>query len=563
MRKLLCCILATIMCVFGLTSCSNAQQSGGESNSTTDQQGNASIEFVTPELELEIGESVQAEVTTSRKNAPVFWSIRDENIASVNNKGVITALASGETVCYAQFSGETAMCLVIVKEQSAVPELSIVVPYDKNQVFLYPEKTLNLNAMVKLGDELVSDATLEYTVADAQIATVENGVVTAKGVGDTTVTITATSNGQTATTVVSVQVINTVKAVKEVTISGQKTTFAIGDKFFFGGKVDVVYTDNTKESDIDYYTVDISNYNTAKVGSYEIVVNVGDAQATYSVKVEKRQTLKLLMIGNSFSQDTVNWLPQIASSLGFQSQDIVIGNLVIGGCTLATHYANSQSNAAEYEFTYYQNGVWVNGSNGPKQTMEYGIRFTNWDFISLQQQSGNSGNPDSYNSDLTGLVKYVQSRATNTNMKLVWNMTWAYPSSSNWFGGLYSNSQANMYNAIVSTVQAKIVPNEEFRLISPAGTAIQNGRTSYIGDDYTGDDVNKLNEWNRDGAHLSVYEGRFMSSLTMFCTLTGYTPDEITYNPTNVDAKEAAVIRESVRNALANPFAVTNSQYTE
>lgn len=563
MRKLLCCILATIMCVFGLTSCSNAQQSGGESNSTTDQQGNASIEFVTPELELEIGESVQAEVTTSRKNAPVFWSIRDENIASVNNKGVITALASGETVCYAQFSGETAMCLVIVKEQSAVPELSIVVPYDKNQVFLYPEKTLNLNAMVKLGDELVSDATLEYTVADAQIATVENGVVTAKGVGDTTVTITATSNGQTATTVVSVQVINTVKAVKEVTISGQKTTFAIGDKFFFGGKVDVVYTDNTKESDIDYYTVDISNYNTAKVGSYEIVVNVGDAQATYSVKVEKRQTLKLLMIGNSFSQDTVNWLPQIASSLGFQSQDIVIGNLVIGGCTLATHYANSQSNAAEYEFTYYQNGVWVDGSKGPKQTMEYGIRFTNWDFISLQQQSGNSGNPDSYNSDLTGLVKYVQSRATNTNMKLVWNMTWAYPSSSNWFGGLYSNSQANMYNAIVSTVQAKIVPNEEFRLISPAGTAIQNGRTSYIGDDYTGDDVNKLNEWNRDGAHLSVYEGRFMSSLTMFCTLTGYTPDEITYNPTNVDAKEAAVIRESVRNALANPFAVTNSQYTE
>lgn len=563
MRKLLCCILATIMCVFGLTSCSNAQQSGGESNSTTDQQGNASIEFVTPELELEIGESVQAEVTTSRKNAPVFWSIRDENIASVNNKGVITALASGETVCYAQFSGETAMCLVIVKEQSAVPELSIVVPYDKNQVFLYPEKTLNLNEMVKLGDELVSDATLEYTVADAQIATVENGVVTAKGVGDTTVTITATSNGQTATTVVSVQVINTVKAVKEVTISGQKTTFAIGDKFFFGGKVDVVYTDNTKESDIDYYTVDISNYNTAKVGSYEIVVNVGDAQATYSVKVEKRQTLKLLMIGNSFSQDTVNWLPQIASSLGFQSQDIVIGNLVIGGCTLATHYANSQSNAAEYEFTYYQNGVWVDGSKGPKQTMEYGIRFTNWDFISLQQQSGNSGNPDSYNSDLTGLVKYVQSRATNTNMKLVWNMTWAYPSSSNWFGGLYSNSQANMYNAIVSTVQAKIVPNEEFRLISPAGTAIQNGRTSYIGDDYTGDDVNKLNEWNRDGAHLSVYEGRFMSSLTMFCTLTGYTPDEITYNPTNVDAKEAAVIRESVRNALANPFAVTNSQYTE
>ena len=148
-------------------------------------------------------------------------------------------------------------------------------------------------------------------------------------------------------------------------------------------------------------------------------------------------------------------------------------------------------------------------------------------------------------------------------MKLVWNMTWAYPSASSWFGGLYGNSQANMYNAIVSTVQEKIVPNEEFRLISPAGTAIQNGRTSYIGDDYTGDDEGTLNEWNRDGAHLSVYEGRFVSSLSMFCTLTGYMPSEINYLPPNIDNKEAAVIRESVTNALLTPFAVTNSQYTD
>ena len=104
--------------------------------------------------------------------------------------------------------------------------------------------------------------------------------------------------------------------------------------------------------------------------------------------------------------------------------------------------------------------------------------------------------------------------------------------------------------------------NPEFALISPAGTAIQNGRTSYIGDDYLGDSETTLNEWNRDGAHLSVYEGRFASSLSMFCTLTGYTPSEISYLPPNVDNKEGEVIRESVTNALANPFAVTNSKIT-
>ena len=104
------------------------------------------------------------------------------------------------------------MCLVIVKERSATPELSIVVPYEQNQVSLYVGKTLNLNAVVKLGDELLTDATMEYSVADPQIATVDNGVVSAQEVGDTTVTISASCNGRTATAVVSVQVINAVYA---------------------------------------------------------------------------------------------------------------------------------------------------------------------------------------------------------------------------------------------------------------------------------------------------------------------------------------------------------------
>ncbi len=557
MKKILSCILAIVVCMFGFTSCSNSQDSG---NSESNKTGNVSIEFVNPELELEVGESIKAEVTTSRKNAPVFWSIRDQSIASVSNNGVITALAVGETVCYAEFGGETAMCLIKVTERGAIPELSVTIPYYNNQVSLYVNGELNLQVGVKLGDGVAEGATLEYTVADPEVATVENGVLTGTAVGNTEITITATCNGQTATAVVSVQVINMAKAVKAITVSNPQKTFNLGDRFVFGGTVDVEYIDGTTESNVDYYNVNSSNLDVKKVGTYEIVVSVGDVQETYYVTVVKGTTLKLLMIGNSFSQDTVAWLPQIASTLGFTN--VVIGNLVIGGCTLAMHYANSQSNAAAYEFTYYQNNAWVNGAGDTLRTMEYGIRFADWDFISLQQQSGNSGNAASYNSDLDGLVKYVKSKALKSDVKLVWNMTWAYPGASDWYGGLYGNSQMNMYNAIVSTVQNKIVPNEEFRLISPAGTAIQNARTSYIGDSVgTGD--NTLDAWNRDGAHLTVYEGRFVSSLAMFCTLTGYTPDEITYLPPNVDNKEAAVIRESVKNALANPFAITNSRYTE
>ena len=564
MKKILSCILAAVMLAFGLTSCSIhsilGDFLGGDSqgaSSSTNHSTNT-IEFVNTEVVMEIGESVQLEVTTSKKNAPVFWSIRDAEIASVSDKGLITALAAGETVCYAEFGGQTAMCLVTVKEQSATPELSIVVPYYNSQVSMYAGSTLALNEVVKFGDEVVTDATVEYTVADAQIATVSNGTVNALAVGETTVTIVASYDGQVAEATVTVVVINTAKAIKAITVYAQRTAYTIGDKFVFDGFVDVEYTDGDTESKIDYYTVNTASFNSAKVGEYEITVSVGDVSYTYTVSVVKGTTLKILMIGNSFSQDTVMWMPGIAKSLGFT--DIEVGTLVIGGCTLATHYQNAMNNSAQYEFLYGDGESWTTSYN---YTMAQGLKATDWDFVCLQQQSGNSGNVASYNSDLTGLVDYVKATTLKKDkVKLVWNMTWAYPAGSNWFTGSYDNDTMKMYNSIVSAVQEKIVTNDNFCLISPAGTAIQNGRTSSVLEvNFTGADDATVNAWNRDGAHLSVYEGRFTSSLSMFCTVTGYTPDEITYNPTNVDAIEARVIREAVKNALANPFAVTDSRY--
>ena len=566
MKKFLSCILASVL-AFGLTSCSIFGGKGGEDSqsdlSSSIEETSGSISFVNSELNMEIGESVQAEVTTSKKNVYIFWSIRDKEIAKVDSKGVITALAAGETVCYAEFGGETAMCLIKVKEKSATPELSVSVPYYASKVSLYAGAELALNTIVKLGDESVTDATVEYEVADTQIATVSDGKVIGGAIGTTTVTITATYNGQTAVAEVSVEVLAEAQGVKALNVYNQQTSFTIGDKFAFGGIVDVEYADGTTETNIDYYTIDTSKYNASKVGTYEIAVSLGDVSYTYEVTVNKATTLKLLMIGNSFSQDTLEWIPQIAKSIGFT--DIVVGNLMIGGCTLETHYQNAQNNVAEYLFDYYKDGQWTRGTAATKTTLRSGLMFEDWDFVSLQQQSGNSGNVASYNSNLDGMVNYVKANTYKRDaIKLVWNMTWAYPTGSSWFGGAYDNDTMKMYNSITSAVQAKIVTNDNFCLISPAGTAIQNGRTSYIGDYYPGEGeefVHTKDEWNRDGAHLTEYEGRFTSALSMFCTVTGYTPDEISYVPANVDELEARVIRESVKNALANPFAITNSKF--
>ena len=47
--------------------------------------------------------------------------------------------------------------------------------------------------------------------------------------------------------------------------------------------------------------------------------------------------MKILAIGNSFSQDELRFLHGIAKSAG---QEVMTANLYIGGCSLETHIKN-------------------------------------------------------------------------------------------------------------------------------------------------------------------------------------------------------------------------------
>jgi hypothetical protein len=168
----------------------------------------------------------------------------------------------------------------------------------------------------------------------------------------------------------------------------------------------------------------------------------------------------------------------------------------------------------------------------------------------MQQVSGLSGVSDTYNENLTGLALYVKDNATNPNVKYAWHMTWAYAQNSTHEGFKnYNNSQREMYNAIVSCVQNNILPNENFDFIIPAGTAIQNARTSYVGDTLT-----------TDGYHLEDL-GKFIASLTYVLEITNWPLEDMDMNliPQKF-MPYIDVILESVTNALENPYEVTNSE---
>ena len=261
-------------------------------------------------------------------------------------------------------------------------------------------------------------------------------------------------------------------------------------------------------------------------------------------------SLKILAIGNSFSNDTTEFLYDIAQAEGLT--DIVIGRLYIGSCSLERHAGNAQSGKAEYDYYKNTTGKWVKTENA---TLLQGIQDEDWDIITLQQSSGKSGQPETYGENLKGLIAYVQEHKTNPNAKLVWHMTWAYQADSTHADfANYGGDQMTMYNAIINAVKEQVIPNENFVAVIPAGTAVQNARTSFFGDNMT-----------RDGYHLS-FIGRMVASYTWYAVLTGVVPETIhlekTINGMAVSEGMRSVIRESVANAIREPYAVIQSALT-
>ena len=285
------------------------------------------------------------------------------------------------------------------------------------------------------------------------------------------------------------------------------------------------------------------------------IANIGcvtEAQAPVDpVPPVQGKELSILFIGNSFSDDTETYVVDILLGLGYTN--INVGNLYIGGCSIDTHYDNITKNASAYDFrmrshngkkyTEYETGT----VGGEQRSIAYAIAYKDWDIISVQQASGESGIAGSYK-NLDALVSEVKKQATNSDVEIVFNMTWAYQGDSTHpqFPD-YDNNQITMYNAIVSAVQAKVGYT-----VVPNGTAIQNARTSLLGDTLT-----------RDGYHLDLKIGRFIAGLTFVAKVTGEDITDLEYRPGGINDLQFEIALESVLNALENPFEVTESEVTE
>ena len=126
--------------------------------------------------------------------------------------------------------------------------------------------------------------------------------------------------------------------------------------------------------------------------------------------------MKILSIGNSFSDDAQRYLSAIARSEGVEIETL---NLCIGGCHLKTHAEKIKS--GEKAYLYHYNG---DVDCGDLISFDDGILMRDWDVVTLQQVSVESFKEDSFYPYIHEVVAYVREKLPNA--KIYIHQTWAY-----------------------------------------------------------------------------------------------------------------------------------------
>ena len=269
---------------------------------------------------------------------------------------------------------------------------------------------------------------------------------------------------------------------------------------------------------------------------------------SYNETLAPTKTLRLLAVGNSFAIDALTHLCKVARDAGVEN--ITLGYLHVGGCTLDIHYTNMSGDIAAYTFgvSNAAGTKMENYNGGEKVTASFALSYADWDYITIQQGSHDSGLAATY-TPLGDVIEYI--RTFNTHAELLWHMTWAYQADSTHSGfANYNKDQVTMYNSIVAAVQSQVLTNTDIVGVIPSGTTIQNMRNTHLGDTLT-----------RDGYHLTTGIGRYAAALTYLVAVTGY--DLTEFVPTGLadDVKtHIPCITEAVMNAIANPYEVTPSE---
>ena len=192
----------------------------------------------------------------------------------------------------------------------------------------------------------------------------------------------------------------------------QKISIRVGEKFQLTPMYDseetaaIQFTWNAMDPTIASVTTGVNNIGIVEgktAGNSVVELISTDKKLAFYVDVEvtnEPSEMRILAIGNSFSEDAVeNYLYQLAREDG---HNIVIGNMYIGGASLALHWENASVNNPNYQLRKIdRNG---NMNRIDNMGIYQAIINENWDYISFQEVSQLSGLMEGYDEYLPQLI---------------------------------------------------------------------------------------------------------------------------------------------------------------
>ncbi|MFD0826380.1 Ig-like domain-containing protein [Neobacillus sp. M.A.Huq-85] len=221
--------------------------------------------------------SIQLNAEIKPKNATykgLTWSSSNTKVAAVDGKGKVTAVGKGTATITATTldGGYRATCAVTVTTAIHVTKVSM----NKTSTTLAVGATETLKATVAPMN--ATNKELKWSSSNAKVATVSSkGVVTAKGAGTATITVTSVDGSHKATCMVKV---NKVVKVKGIKLNKTKTTLYVRAKQTL--KATITPSNATNKG----VTWTSSNTKVATVSTKGVVIAKGKGTAMITVKTK-------------------------------------------------------------------------------------------------------------------------------------------------------------------------------------------------------------------------------------------------------------------------------------
>lgn len=239
-------------------------------------------------------------------------------------------------------------------------------------------------------------------------------------------------------------------------------------------------------------------------GTTDITIN-GGAPIYRNNPYPKKDVLKILAIGNSFTEYPCDYLSGMLSASGVDASKIGLWKMTYPASSLEIWLGEYEKGegAIQTNLALYKacGSASLGDSSIASDKKSVAMQLSrDWDIIVFQQVSSSADVYNTYNPYLKKLVQAVRRHCPNPNVAIAWQEVWTR-----------KKTKVTTYDNVVAATQAMAAYNG-IDIIIPSGTAIENARNT--------------NAWSgvsgyllEDGVHPAWGVGKYVTACAWWETL--------------------------------------------